>query len=91
MCDFKIGDEITPIDDDPWLDDIGVTSGPKFGAVCVVSEVLFACGRPWVALREFPGHYFGASAFRKVQRRDLNAWLATENTVEGPVREQVPA
>lgn len=84
MCDFKPGDEVV------CVDDAGLNSdGPRLGGVYVAGPIqrsrrggLFVrvCGYPDGGL----GYY--ARRFRKVQRRDLTAWLATANTIEEPKR-----
>lgn len=92
MCDFKPGDEVVRFQDLglPALadDDIGV---PPVGHVGRISDVGFSTSEEeaWIDLDNWPRHpKYGlrADEFRKVQRRDLSAWLATSNTIEGPVR-----
>ena len=49
-------------------------------------------GEPCALLKEVrnpAGGGWRISRFRKVQRRDLTAWLATATTHEGPVRRRV--
>ena len=90
MCDFKPGDEVMCVDAGAgWCER---PTPLKKGATYEVKRI----GPPdadgdrgvevWgvSASRRWP--YWRSSRFRKVQRRDLTAWLATENTIEGPVR-----
>ena len=46
---------------------------------------------PWVNDSHKGTWGYPVECFRKVQKRDLTAWLATENTIEGPVRKKVKA
>lgn len=104
MCDFKVGDEVICIDAKPDCMD------PKAnllveGRVYVVASVGnrsgdgalsvgFRCLRPTK-----PGKCYGFTVrrFRKVQRRDLTAWLSTsvpntdalDKPIRAPKRERV--
>lgn len=97
-CDFKPGDDIVCVDaDEPCTPGHQRWAHPlEKGAVYQVARLdlsewsaallVFLAGHPnlWIETGEDVG--FAASRFRKVQRRDLTAWLATPNTIEGPVR-----
>lgn len=50
-------------------------------------------GRPLIMLRltGWPGVWFNSECFRKIQRRDIQAWLETADGTEGPVRPKVDA
>lgn len=86
MCDFKPGDEVVCVDASPSVGEHSLIEGATY----VIGDTSDRWAEPsvWVGcLNEWGGrHWHYASRFRKVQRRDLTAWLATENTVEGPVR-----
>ena len=84
-CDFKPGDEVEkfrktgPLVDHPLCAPVGAR-----GTVVAVLD-----GGVGVQVEGWPhgdcrGHI--AANWRKVQRRDLTAWLATENTIEEPKR-----
>lgn len=79
MCDFKPGDEVVCVYQGPWIDlDTGlVTDGPPFGEVCLVDGVEIDKGRAGLFLRGHGSESYVARLFRKVQRRDLSAWLET--------------
>lgn len=100
MCDFKPGDEVVCINDG-WLGRAPrwmfwtrtrPVDGPVKGHHYIVRRV--AVGTCEISSRKAVGvelegpwnHAWRPSNFRKVQRRDLSAWLSTENTIEGPVR-----
>jgi len=95
MCDFKPGDEVV------YIGDEGVPKIPEHGRCANVSrgDTFTVVGvSPWrdtdliaLILHEHPGKWFDARCFRKVQRRDLTAWLATENTIEDPIRKREKA
>lgn len=91
MCGFQVGDEVVCVDASkhPFYPRSGLVEG----AIYTVRRVL--CGGRAVHLFELLSgperngllhRGFRAERFRKVQRRDLNAWLATENTIEDPKR-----
>lgn len=94
-CDFKVGDEVVCVRDDYGWAELDLTP-PVIGQAYVVAKVwgvLHVRGEP--SLRDVGIDLVGlehsraaypAAAFRKVQRRDLSVWLATENTIEGPLR-----
>ncbi len=84
-CDFKVGDEVVCVD-------AGRRDGREVplikNHVYVVSELaetVDGIGVNVVGIDIFPDA-FDPDRFRKVQRRDLTAWLATKNTIEGPLR-----
>lgn len=87
-CDFKVGDEVVCVDASSFPDE--VLEGPVY----VVSEITAPGWAGDVGIRlegvasvwDWPGQGYWVGCFRKVQRRDLTAWLATENTIEGPLR-----
>lgn len=106
MCDFKPGDEVVCVEaGGPYhVEGFGVfrlvlnqtytiAEVAPAGSPTAMGRVVF----DMVQLVEF-GHVetptiYGcrANRFRKVQRRDLKVWLATENTIEGPRRDRVKA
>lgn len=92
MTDFKPGDEVVcVVDQSAWLNaEPGSSSipGPVAWQRLVVEIVQFVDDEAYLGFPQWPIDSFRASFFRKVQRRDLSAWLATENTIEGPVRKR---
>lgn len=98
MTEWKIGDEAICVDASP-----DAASSGWFPGTAPAQGELYTVDGIWLddrdglilsfdRLKNFaPGATGGyrASRFRKVQRRDLTAWLATENTIEGPTRETV--
>jgi len=96
---FKVGDEVVCVDDSPWRS-TGTKSLQK-GKVYTIrdSDNLPPDHNGDIGFHlvevetPFTQQNVGWSSFRfrKVQKRDLAAWLATENTVEGPVRKKVKA
>ena len=98
QCDFKPGDEVVCVNAEGQH---YIAPQLEHGAVYVVAGVHTSWSAPgtpsvtlvgmhWMALNGNVGGY-RHTRFRKVQRRDLTAWLATKNTVEGPVRRKVSA
>ena len=93
MCDFKPGDEVVCVDDQDWVTAAPAwmfwtktrpsRDVPRKGHVYVVNRVTIAPrvdnGSPdvFVVLQTKPRDQWQASMFRKVQRRDLTAWLKT--------------
>jgi hypothetical protein len=90
-CDFKVGDEVVCVEDESvnW----NVVSGLVVGATYTITSVFEdkvgydSCNRAvGVTLAEVPppGEFSGfkASWFRKVQRRDLTAWLGQTATYD---------
>jgi hypothetical protein len=91
MCEFKPGDEVVCVDDDPLSHSMAARPGtywspPQQGRIYVVSDVYFNDRWQEVAVRlerqpnpDSTGHDHGyiARRFRKVQRRDLQSWLKT--------------
>jgi len=85
MCDFKPGDEVVVV----WL------GGPrdeartslKIGDRCTITQNLPGGG---VLIAEAPPppptRGWREACFRKVQRRDLSAWLETATDFEEPKR-----
>lgn len=88
MCDFKPGDEVVCVDDSvpttpgrqPWVCRLrkgevytvcGVSIHPKDKHLCIH---LVQVQNIWIKTGEDVG--FKPSRFRKVQRRDLSAWLS---------------
>lgn len=109
MCDFKPGDEVVCVDDAPWggfTTAVGVSRphGIKRGATYTVAA-LGVCewdGSTNVWLKEVRNNAdrgYRAARFRKVQRRDLSAWLETAATdtdhldkpIKTPARPKVDA
>lgn len=100
MCDFKPGDEVVAVDgkeaESEWR-------GPlfDFSAVYVVEDVIVWRGRIGLVIAGMhsthPTKAYGAEFFRKVQRRDLTAWLSTsvpntdalDKPIRAPKRERV--
>lgn len=105
MCDFAPGDEVVCVEGaagrfpnlgwvclvegaiytiaEVWREgEIGETGGviPEGGMVQLVELGPLRCGIHCG---------FASRRFRKVQRRDLTVWLATENTIEEPKRAPV--
>lgn len=101
MCDFKPGDEVVCVDASAsrWTIE-GFAPPLSEGATYVVADVFdvrnLISGTPsgqigvsLVGLAWSVKGICGAwspTRFRKVQRRDLSAWLATTNTIEEPKR-----
>ena len=97
MCDFKPGDEVVFIGDpdeqpiEGYADcTVKLVRGAVYRCTGLFDDgvVCTCCGHSlWVTLVEGgEGDEWSACSFRKVQHRDLNAWLATENTIEEPKR-----
>jgi len=95
MCDFKPGDEVVCVQDESvhW----NISSGLTVGAIYTVADVFedkvgYDQFRRDIGIRLVevapPGRFSGfkASWFRKVQRRDLSAWLDTATDFEEPTR-----
>jgi hypothetical protein len=94
MCDFKVGDEVVCVDAAVGAVRCGNTTGLEKGKVYVVLALgLTIDGQPGVDVggRNVLGGFNYAYRFRKVQRRDLGAWLKTETTFEEPKRTKVDA
>ncbi len=81
MCGFRVGDEVVYVGSDgiPRLPEHERFGRLKRGDIVTVSVVA-----PWretdliaIILKEYPGIWFDARCFRKVQRRDISAWLET--------------
>jgi hypothetical protein len=94
MCEFKPGDEVvcvnaSLIEPAPWQGD-----APVEGGVYVVVAVHLYRNEPHVRLAEISNVEgddledvgYRARRFRKVQKRDLTAWLSDEQTFEEPKR-----
>lgn len=75
MCDFKPGDEVEKI---KWDEDPGPKSLPK-GTQATVAKITVLGRRIGLHLMQFADGGVGhdATNWRKVQRRDLSAWLKT--------------
>lgn len=101
MCDFKPGDEVVCVDAVASKFTQGGYAPPLVeGRTYQVSDVfevrrcfsgdlsgligVALVGHEW-SVNSVRGAW-APSRFRKLQRRDLTSWLATENTIEGPVR-----
>ncbi len=94
MCDFQSGDEVVCIHVREGFACVGLAA-PVKGRHYTVAFVGIA---DWpdgsecvgITLKELPEHpdgwAYAPEDFRKVQRRDLSAWLATTNTIEEPKR-----
>lgn len=89
MCGLKVGDEVVAVLD---LGDAEGLASPPVGWIGVVTWVAPHPFFPevWgISLDNWPlpgNNRHSAARFRKVQRRDLTEWLATENTIEEPRR-----
>jgi hypothetical protein len=104
MCDFKVGDEVVCVDDSTPSHGVYYWNPVVVGTVYRVAwvglrpdfvgdTVIGLAGHPnrhWLSGYDYG--YF-PHRFRKVQRRDLSAWLETSTDVEEPKRapKQVPA
>ncbi len=76
MCDFKPGDEVVCVDAE--IGPVSVSGWPPLQLRSVYTIGAISDGQ-YCLLREFPKHtrWLCQSRFRKVQRRDLSAWLKT--------------
>lgn len=104
MCDFKPGDEVVCIAKarvrpaPQWMFwTRRVRDGNPFGRrALIVADVSFGTAESfpeigaiaWIRLSGVEG-WFSARSFRKVQRRDLSAWLETATDFEEPKRSPV--
>ena len=96
MCDLKPGDEVVCSVAPDSAEGLSLwrrlfyRAPVQVGRVYVVSDLKAARGLILIRLKGVPNvspkHWFNAACFRKVQRRDLTAWLATKNTIEDPKR-----
>lgn len=110
MCDFKPGDEVVCIENEGWDWSYFEMTVPEIGQVYTIQAV-----RPEEETAECPDEplslaliivelpnprgSYPAQCFRKVQRRDLSAWLQTAATdtdhldkpIKTPARPQVDA
>lgn len=95
MIDFKPGDEVVCVQDESerWSISSGLTVGAKYTVTQVFEDkVGYDASRREVGVKLLevappcPFSGFKAAWFRKIQRRNLTAWLATENTIEEPKR-----
>lgn len=85
MCDFKPGDEVIyvgPIKPTAMTIQSGLEVGSIHTVISVETHALFGYVGIRIAARPLP---VMAYSFRKVQRRDLGAWLSTAAT-EGETR-----
>lgn len=75
MCDFRVGDEVVCVHTTLGPPDDGIEPCHP-GETFTVRDVCADEDGVWIELshRE-PGQLFYAGCFRKVQRRDLTAWL----------------
>lgn len=94
MSDFKPGDEVVCVAGrDPR--GLATTASAVFeeGVVYVVANVILWRGEVGLVIAGMPSDHpsgaYGARFFRKVQRRDLSAWLATATKFEEPKRAPV--
>lgn len=92
-CDFKIGDEVERfrmgVMRHPLADDDGAPIG-HVGRITGIGELVG--DRFWIEIDTWPvDPLFGMPAehFRKVQRRDISAWLETPTDFEEPKRAPV--
>lgn len=86
MCDFKPGDEVVCIAAPDSAEGLNLwqrlfyRAPVHVGRVYVVSDQKAARGLIVIRLKGVhnatPRHWFNAQWFRKVQRRDLTAWLS---------------
>lgn len=101
MCDFKPGDEVVCVDDATLHGSDAPPKGIAKGGVYTVAAVgpsptnnpivrgrlvVFLVGTQNTGTVTGLDIGYAPSRFRKVQRRDLTEWLATENTIEEPRR-----
>jgi hypothetical protein len=94
MCDFKPGDEVVCVFAGPWWDSdlCEYSTGPAQNSVCTVAGLVDdATYGVAVELVGWPGDQFAAECFRKVQRRDLQAWLSTAVDAPEYDKRKVPA
>lgn len=89
MCDFKPGDEVVCLYAGPWFR-VGTgdrdLSGPKEFEVCRINSLEHAHGLIGLFLDGHGDESFASHLFRKVQRRDLSAWVETATDFEEPKR-----
>lgn len=98
MCDFKPGDEVVFIGNPDFIIEAGGGMGDVLekDVVYTVEDIGFVAPFACVLIS---GHhnskrsdgFYAAMVFRKVQRRDLSAWLKTATKFEGPKRAKVDA
>jgi hypothetical protein len=92
MCDFKPGDEVVCVNNDPvggmpWKGDV-----PVIGKTYTVRATSWFRNETHLHLCQMHNPHLGiqlgyrASRFRKVQSRDLSAWLSTSTNFEEPRR-----
>lgn len=88
---FQVGDEIEHIGgfaDPAQFAAHGRAFALATGDKGIVTRLWQSDGylRMWVSVRPNRPEGWGPRRWRKVQRRNLKTWLATENTIEGPKR-----
>lgn len=89
ICDFKVGDEVVCVDAGRRdAREVPLIKSHVY-VVSDLAETADGIGVNVAGIDIFPDA-FDPDRFRKVQRRDIHAWLATENTIEGPLRTKEP-
>lgn len=100
---FEVGDEVVCVRMNAYPEMEGMTFhiAAAYKAGCIVESVFGGAPRLQVDAVQLveTGHHepsierwgFAAHRFRKVQRRDLTAWLNTEAKYEEPKRKKVKA
>lgn len=100
MCDFKPGDEVVCVSSTfHTYGEDAADIFPTKGQVYTVHSFVSDDEGVWVVLCEVLSHLYDPSLFRKVQRRDLSAWLETAATdtdkwdkpIKTPARPKVDA
>ena len=104
-CSIQVGDDVVCVTGGAWVRRAPrwqvwrrwvTAAGPLKGELDKVQDVCLAIDPAlgevvMLRLAKWPDRRFCAVNFRKVPRRDLGAWLATGDGVEGPVREKARA
>lgn len=101
-CDFKPGDEVVCVGDGLWSHRAAPfwmfwrrrVRGPLRGRTYVVRDIALCSDGVGIRLLGVPDPsrtgWWCASEFRKVQRRDLSAWLQTADGFSEPTRKRAP-
>lgn len=92
-CEFKPGDEVVCVSHDAD-DGCGMIPFPPIGHIGSITSIGEGHGGFWMTLHNWPTHpavALEAENFRKVQKRDLTAWLGQTTTFEEPKRVRSPA
>lgn len=104
MCEFRPGDEVVWVDSDGdplaliydlWMGVFNPDAHPlEIEGVLKVTAVVQHPHLPMIWGLGFEGSgsdLYPHFSYRKVQRRDLTAWLSTTNTIEEPKRKPAKA